>query len=152
MRLFDGINRVEYYDQVPFDRRLENKDVSNTFCYDENTKTLYLNGTVPFAGTLHINIIVNGSYIDPTSNTAVWTEFPARFLPLLGFYAVGVFKGAVDYDSINRLMLPSNQGALLALKEAMTAWDMEKQMSSLSHNDPTEQYSYPRAKAVDRTQ
>jgi hypothetical protein len=57
IKLFDGGFRIEYYKQVPFNRRLEFIYVSNTFCYDEANKTLYLNGTVQFAGTLYIDHI-----------------------------------------------------------------------------------------------
>jgi hypothetical protein len=52
IRLFDGNNRIEYYRQVPFEERLAFKDVPNTFVYDEANKTLYLNGSINFAGTL----------------------------------------------------------------------------------------------------
>jgi hypothetical protein len=136
--LFDGGNRVERYRLVPFDRRLQYKDVSNSATFDENTKTLYLNGSVPFSGTLYINYISTATTIDITSQSAVWTLFPSRFLPLIGFYAVGVHKGAVDYDSINKQMLPSNQAVMLALKNALEKWDNDKQMTYVEHNDPTE--------------
>src|SRR3954453_19490290 len=43
IKLFDGINRIQYFSQRPFDRRLEYKDAANTFVYDEANKTLYLN-------------------------------------------------------------------------------------------------------------
>lgn len=148
VRLFDGGDRVEYYRQVPFDRRLEFKDVSNTFCYDENAGNIYFNGTVPFSGTLYINYLSTTTAIDVTSGSAVWTVFPSRFLPLVGFYAVGVHKGGVDYDSINRQMLPSNQAVMTALKNAMEKWDNGKQVSAIEHNDPSDLYGWPRAGAV----
>lgn len=146
--LFDGTNRREYYRQVPWDRRLEYKDVGNTFCFDENSKNIYLNGVVPFSGTLYINYMCTSTEVDLESTSAVWTLFPSRYLPLLGFYAVGIFKGAVDYDSINRLMTPENRAAMMALKSAMEKWDNERQMSSLESNDPTERGDYPRSGAV----
>src|SRR5690349_11510264 len=39
VKLFDGTNRIVYYRQMPFDRRLEYKDVPNTFAYDEGSQT-----------------------------------------------------------------------------------------------------------------
>jgi hypothetical protein len=119
---------------------LQYKDSSNTFCFDENGKKIYLNGVVPFSGTLYINYIATSSAIDLTSESAIWTLFPDRYAPLLGFYAVGIFKGAVDYDSINKLMLPENRAAMIALKNAMEKWDNERQMSSIENNDPSEEY------------
>jgi hypothetical protein len=149
VRLFDGENRIEYYRQIPWERRLDYRDIGNTFVYDAATKTIYLNGIIPFPGTLHINYIDDSGEIDTTSTSEVWTRFPSRFAPLLGFYAVGVYKGAVDYDSINREMLPVNQAAMNALREAMITWDTELQLSSIEFNDPNQLYGYPRSGAVD---
>ncbi len=81
IKLFDGDNRIEYYTLKSFDQRLEYKDVSHTCVYDENTKTLYLNGIVPFAGTLYIPYVSTSTEIDLNSASAVWTKFPSRFLP-----------------------------------------------------------------------
>ena len=150
IRIFDGNNTIEYYRQVPFDRRLEYKDVGNTFCYDAANKTVYLNGIVAFSGTLYINYIGTTSEIDLTAQTAVWSVFPHRFLPVLGYYAIGIHKGAVDYDDINRAMLGPNGDALQALKNAMEKWDNELQLASLEGNDPTNLYPYPRVNAIDR--
>jgi hypothetical protein len=138
IRLFDGSNTVQYYRLVPFDRRLDYKDASNTATYNPNTKQLYLNGTVPFNGTLYISYISTSTAIDITSASAVWSLFPSRFLPIIGFYAMGILKGAVDYDDINRAMLPENRAALEALRSAMVAWDNALQASDMEWNDPTD--------------
>ena len=150
IRLFDGANRVEYYKQVPFDRRLEYKDISNTFCFDENAGIIYLNGVVPFSGTLYISYVSTSTAIDLTSESAVWTVFPSRFLPLLGYYAIGIYKGAVDYDTINARMVPENRAAMTALKSAMEKWDDERQSSTMDSNDPTDLFGYPRSGAINR--
>lgn len=151
IKLFDGNDRVSYYRLKSFDQRLEYKDVSYTCVYDENAKILYLNGLVPYAGTLYIPYVSTSTPVDLTSNSTVWSAFPSRFLPLLGYYAVGVYKGAIDYDTINKMMLPQNQAILLTLKNAMEKWDNEKQLASIQSNDPSEfPGGYPRAGAVDR--
>jgi len=151
LKLFDGGNRIEYYLLKHFDERLEYKNVSNTAVYDANTMTLYLNGTVSFAGTLYLPYVSTSTEVDLTSVTAVWTKFPPRFLPILGFYAIGVFKGAVDYDSINRAMLPENKATFEALKNAMVTWDNNLQLATNQSNDPTEYAGgYPRSGAIDR--
>jgi hypothetical protein len=54
IRLFDGTNKIAKYRLVPFEQRLEYKDTPNTAVYDHANKNLYLNGTVPHAGTLYI--------------------------------------------------------------------------------------------------
>lgn len=147
--LFDSAsNTKEYYRQVPWDRRLEYKDVSGTFVYDANTKNVYLNGVVPFSGTLYINYVSSSTLIDLTSASTIWALFPERFHPLLGFYAVGIHKGAVDYDSINKQMLPENRAAMLALKNGMEKWDDKMQASAIQFNDPSEAGEYPRSRAV----
>lgn len=151
IKLFDGNDRIEYYTLKSFDQRLEYKDVSHTAVYDANSKNLYLNGNVPFSGTLHLPYMATTDEIDLNSASAVWTKFPSRFLPILAFYAIGVFKGAVDYDSINRQMLPANQGVLEGLKNAMEKWDNEAQLATIQSNDPSEiAGGYPRAGAVNR--
>ncbi len=148
--LFDGAGRIEYYRQVPWDRRLEYKDSSGTFVHDANAKRIYLNGVVSFSGSLYINYASTSTPVDIGSASAIWSVFPIRFHFILGFYAVGIFKGAVDYDSINKQMLPENRATLIALKNAMEKWDNEMQMSAIQFNDPTEYGDYPRSRAVDR--
>lgn len=151
IKLFDGSSRVQYIRLKSFDERLEYKDVSDTAVYDANSKQLYINGTVPFNGTLYIPYMTTTAEIDLTSASAVWSKFPKRFLPVLGYYAVGIFKGAVDYDDINRAMLPENRATLEALKNAMEKWDNEMQLATIQSNDPTEYAGgYPRLGAVNR--
>ncbi len=151
IKLFDGGNRVQYIRLKAFDQRLEYKDVSDTAVYDANTKQLYINGIIPFSGTLYIPYIATSTAIDLTSENTVWTNFPARFLPILGYYAIGIFKGAVDYDDINRQMLPENRATLEALKNALEKWDNEMQLATIQSNDPTEYPGgYPRLGAVNR--
>lgn len=151
IKLFDGNNRVDYITLKSFDQRLEYKDVSGTAVYNANTKQLYINGTVAFAGTLYIPYMATSTAIDLTSASAVWSLFPTRFLPVLAYYAIGIFKGAVDYDSINREMLPENRATLDALKNAMISWDNELQLATIQSNDPSEYPGgYPRLGAVNR--
>jgi hypothetical protein len=71
-------------------------------------------------------------------------------LPILGYYAIGIFKGAVDYDEINRAMLPANAAALGAIKNACEAWDNQRQLAAISNSDPTANYGHPRSGAIDR--
>jgi len=151
VKLFDGSDRIEYYRLKPFDQRLEWKDISYTCVYDENAKILYLNGIVPYSGTLYIPYVSSSTAIDLESASAVWTTFPSRFLPILAYYATGINKGAVDYDSINRQMLPSNAAILGSLKEAMSKWDSSKELATIQSNDPSEYPGgSPRAGAIDR--
>lgn len=148
-KLFDSAtNRLECYRIKPFDRRLMFKDVSNTAVFDHNAKQLYLNGVPPFAGTLYISYVSTSTEIDLTITSAVWSLFPSRFLPILGFYAMGIHKGAVDYDDVVAHMLPENKATLLALKNAMEKWDDDLQQTDLVTNDPEDFYDYPRAGAV----
>lgn len=150
-RLFDGGNRIERYYLKPWEQRLEWKDTSNTAVYDENGKNLYLNGAVPFSGTLYLPYQATTTDIDLSSESDVWTQFPARYTPILAYYAIGIYKGAVDYDSINRQMLPENRETLNALKMAMETWDSNKQLTVVQNYDPTEYPGgYPRAGAINR--
>jgi len=142
VRIFDGDNKIAHYRQVPWEERLRFKDVSNTFVFDENSGNIYLNGLVPFAGTLYINHLVFTAAIDLTSESGsnAWTPFQARFSALLGYYAIGIHKGAIDYDSINKLMLPENRFVMMALKNALSDWDNKRQLSAIDNTDPTDIY------------
>lgn len=150
VRLFDGSNRTEYYDLKPFDRRLEYKDISNTCVYDEANKLLYLNGVTPFSGTLYIYYQATTTDIDLTSTSTVWSSFPTRFTPILGYYAMGIHGGAVDYDSITARQAPENIAVMRVLKESMEKWDNDKQLATLETNDPTTISYYPRSARVNR--
>lgn len=151
IRLYNSSsNTLQYYRQVPIEQRLEYKDDNSTYVYDANAGVLYFNGTPPFAGTLYIPYISTSTAIDLDSTSAVWSVFPSRFLPILGYYAVGIFKGAVDYDTINKMMLPHNAAALQALKTAMEKWDDALQLNDVEHNDPTSAGAYPRASHINR--
>jgi hypothetical protein len=132
--LFDGSNLTHDFAQVPFGQRLQCKNDSGTF------------GLVPFNGTLYLPYVSTSPEVDLTAETPVWTAFPSRFLPLLGFYAVGIFKGAVDYDTINKQMLPHNAAAFEALKNALVAWDDQLQAAALDF-DPSGG-AYPRSGAI----
>lgn len=141
IKIFDGNTGVEEYRQVPFSKRLEYKDVPNTFVHDIVGKKIYLNGNINISGTLYINYIMNTADIDMSSVVDMETSgvfpFPSRFHPILAFYAVGMQKGAIDYDSINREMLPQNQSILLALKNAMEKWDTQLQLGEQMQTDPS---------------
>lgn len=146
IRLFDGQNRIEYYRQVPFSRRLEYKDVSNTFTYDPINKILYFNGIVNFTATAYINYIVDTGDIDiPAESDDVEEDiktsgifpFPKRFHPVLAYYAVGINKGAIDYDDIVKMMLSSNAATLQAIKNAMENWDTNVQLTEQMDTDPS---------------
>lgn len=153
IRLFDGTDRIEYFRQVPWDRRLEYKNVSNTFVYDENSKTGYINGTVAFNATIWINYITSTNDIDrENTSTVIWSEFPSRFIPLLGFYAVGIHMGAVDYDTVTAHQAPNQMAIMQTLKNSMETWDNDRQASAIESNDPSDLYNYPRSGAINRNQ
>ncbi len=141
VKVFDGNNRTEYYRQVPWNQRLAYKDVSNTFVYNEATKTMYFNGVNSMSGTVYLDYIMNPGEIDMESDTGDFESagtfpFPKRVHPILAFYVVGVSKGAIDYDEINRAMLPTNQATLVAIKTMAEKWDTKKQLSEVENTDP----------------
>lgn len=140
--LYDSASdRKEYYRQVPWSKRLEYKDTPNTFVYNIATKTIYFNSDIPYSGVLYINYIMNPTQIDVDNTVDMETsgEFPAPgiYHPILAYYAVGINKGAIDYDSINREMLPNNQTVLNSLKNAFEKWDTNLQLAEQMGSDPT---------------
>lgn len=137
VKLFDGTNGIQYFKQVPFDKRLEYLNSPGTFVYDEASKALYLNGTVQFAGTLYIDHIKDSPEI--TVDDASSWAFPSWAHPLLGFYAVAINKGGVDYDDINARMAPDNRAQANAIIQRLEAWDGEKQLQAQQNVDPYQQ-------------
>jgi hypothetical protein len=151
IKLFDGDNRVDYITLKSYDQRLEYKDVSGTAVYDANSKQLYINGRVAFAGTLYIPYMATSPAIDLTVDTAVWTNFPSRFLPLLGYYAMKIYAQGVDYDSIASNQAIGHNEMMKSLKDAMVRWDNELQLNAIQSNDPSEYPGgYPRLGSVNR--
>jgi hypothetical protein len=99
-----------------------------TFVYDGAPKTLYLNGTVQFAGTLYIDHFKDSPEIE-NSDSSSWV-FPSWAHPFLGFYAVAINKGGVDYNDINARMVPDNRAQANAIIQRLEA-DNEKQLHPL---------------------
>jgi hypothetical protein len=132
--LFDGANVQKSFRQVPWNQRLRYKDTPNTFVYDEANKVLYLAGTQQFAGTLYIDHIKDSP--DITNDESSSWSFPSWSHALLGFYAVAINKGGVDYDDINARMAPDNRAQANAIIQRLEAWDGEKQLMAQQYVDP----------------
>src|SRR4051794_18083421 len=112
VRLFDGSQTSFRYRQVPMDDRLENISSPDTFIYDEANTNLYLNGTPAFAGTLYIRHLVTSADLDADSLAASW-PFPSWSHAILGFGAVAMHKGGVDFDEVNARQLLRNDADAL---------------------------------------
>jgi hypothetical protein len=134
IKLFDGANGIQYFKQVPFDKRLEYRNMPGTFVYDEANRTLYLNGTVQFAGTLYIYHVKDSPEIT-NDDSSSWV-FPSWAHPLLGFYAVAINKGGVDYDDINARMAPENRAQAKLITDRLEWLDNEKQLQAQQGVDP----------------
>jgi hypothetical protein len=130
---FDGSNRIEYLHQVPFQKRLEYKEAYGTFVFKESTKTLYINGLPTFAGTLWIDHIKDSPDIEENTE---WV-FPSWSHALLGFYAVGIHKGGIDFDDVNARMSADNRGQAALIMQQLENWDSELQLNDQTHHDPT---------------
>lgn len=137
VRLFDGSQRITRYRQVPFADRLEHLSSPQTFVYDPSTKSLYLNGTVQFAGTLYIRHLAYSADLDSDSASTVW-PFPSWAHPLLAFGAVAMHKGGVDYDEVNARQLISNNADALKLYKALAKWDNGLQLAEINEYDQTQ--------------
>jgi hypothetical protein len=140
IRLFDGNQTVVRYREIPFDDRLEYLNASQTFVYDEANQNLYLNGLVPFAGTLYIRHLITSAALDANSAATVW-PFPSWGHAILGFGAVAMHKGGVDYDDTTARQLLQNNSDALRILQALHRWDDEKQLAEVSERDPYNHYS-----------
>jgi hypothetical protein len=139
VKIFDGLQTSFEYRQVPFSDRLSYIVAPDTFVYDEGNTNLYLNGTPPFAGTLYIDYVKDSGDITNDDNSS-WV-FPSWSHALLGFMAVGIYKGGVDFDDVNARMSPENRAQAEQIVKMLESWDNEKQLSAQSQTDPYSPYS-----------
>lgn len=147
IHLFDGSQRIEHFHQIPYEQRLHFKDTPNRFAYHEATKTLYLMGTVPFSGTLYIDHIKDSEDLE-NDEASSWA-FPSWSHPLLGYYAVAINKGGIDYDEVNARMAPENRAEAARILSALEGWDAEKALSAVSSTDPYQDAHGYRSGAID---
>lgn len=54
----------------------------------------------------------------------------------MGFYAVAINKGGVDFDDINARMAPDNRAQANAIIQRLELWDNEKQLQAQQNTDP----------------
>jgi hypothetical protein len=134
IKLFNGINAVVEYRQRPWNERLRWMSTANTFVFNVATKTLYLNGSPLFGGTLYVDYIANS--VDITNDEASTWAFPSWAHPLLAFFAVGIHKGGIDYDDVNARMAPDNRAAAELITSRLENWDNELQLAESSTSDP----------------
>jgi len=127
IKLFDGSESIAYYSQVPKNKRLEFRNSSSSFVYDDATKSLYLGGTPSFAGTLWIDHLVTTSDLDINSASTDW-PFPSWSHHVLAFGAVAMHKGGVDYDEVNARQLLHNNSDAMRILAALSRWDANKQI------------------------
>ena len=134
VKVFDGNNRIDHYRYAPLNKRLEFREAAYTFVFNESTKQLYLNGTVS-AGTLWIDHIKDSPDLT-LEDSSTWV-FPSWSHSLLGFYAVAIHKGGVDYDEINARMTQDNRAMAATLMNRLEMWDGEKQLAAQEQYDPS---------------
>jgi hypothetical protein len=146
IKLYDGNLGIYEFKQIPWHKRLEYRSTPGTFVYDEANKTLYLNGTVPFAGSLYIDHIKDSPEIEDDDGSS-WL-FPSWAHPLLGFYAVATNKGGVDYDDINARMAPENRAQANVILKQLETWDNEKQLQAQQNVDPYQEGDGYRSGAI----
>ena len=145
---FDGTNRIDYFREVPFNKRLFYKDATGTFVFKHGSMTLYLNGSVN-AGTLYTDYIKDSADIEANDDNA-WTLFPTWAHPILAFIANGIHKGGIDFDDVNRLMAPDNRATAATIMAMLANWDNELQLAAQEQHDPMDmQGSGYRSGAID---
>lgn len=145
VKLFNN-GQIHRYRQVPMKDRLEYSGASDTFVYIPGTKKLYLNGSVPFAGTLYIHHIALSAPLSEGSSASVW-PFPGDAHALLAHGAVAIHKGGVDYDEVNARQLVMNNAEAMNMLRAIEKWDSDLQLGEIDQYDPYDS-SGPQANRV----
>lgn len=120
LRLFDGTNDIQDIHLIPFERRLDNKDVSGYASIDHANGLYYLLGTISKNYSVYFPFIKDFGDI---SSAVAWQQIPARFHPILAFDVAAMYRLGVDYDDINARNADANGAAAELLNRSMHRWD-----------------------------
>lgn len=138
IRLYDTSgHKIKIY-EVPMEKQLEYKDKFGYFSIDYSERKLYIYGNVPQSYTIWIPYNIANDLI--TENTS-WNKFssPQDFSSILAFNVAAMHRGGIDYDDQNSRASTRNVFDENAILSAMTAWDSSLQLSSVTHEDYTEE-------------
>lgn len=130
--LFDNVNNVYNYEQIPQEQQLDFKNDYGKFYADFANNTFYLMGTQTNTFSIWIPYIAN--YGDITSTTS-WQKFPSEFHPLLAFDVVSYYTSGVDYDDQNARMSPEHKAAAQLIHTALIDWDSELAIGAINRLD-----------------
>jgi hypothetical protein len=118
------------YVPVPMEHKLRYRDLSGYYYIDYGSSAFALCGTTDQSRT--ISFVYTKTTAD--IGAGVTPSMPARFHKLIGFYAAGLWQGAVDWDDISARMSPANRAEALVLKNSMISWDTRLKLHSQNHS------------------
>lgn len=130
-RMFVGDSLIEYT-PVPFEERRRWKDSAMLYYIDLRNSQFALTGVAGITGTIYLVYIAFTS--DPAQlGDNMPTAWPDRFLPILSFDVVALFRGGTDYDDVNARMSAENRAAARALHDGMTSWDSNLKIRAMNY-------------------
>lgn len=127
-----GNNQKQILTEVPYERILDYRTEFGKFAVDYKNGNFYICGIVPGTYTIYQYYIATTPAI--TLNTP-WLYFPARFQPILAYWACARWRLGTDYDEIASNNADDNSNMANMLFDSMEAWDAELALSAVNSID-----------------
>lgn len=137
-----GANNTDNYMDylpVPISDQYINQDQSYRFWIDYASNLYYLGGTVSQNYVINLNYII--STADITAST-FWTNFPQWANPILAWDVANMYKGGVDYDSVNKASVQFGVPTRDKLYQRLLMWNSRIAAQNREGVDPRYDYAY----------
>ena len=135
IKLFDGNNRIE---ELPAgavrSAAWRTKDAEHLLSTTRRTRRS--TSTAPSISPARSTSTTSRTARTSPTMTAHRGVFPSWSHPLLGFYAVAINKGGVDYDDINARMAPDNRAQANAHPSSARSWDKREAAAGAAEHRP----------------
>lgn len=126
MVLVSGDNDIDYR-EIAFGLRYARRNTPRLFVIDHKNSLYFLLGSQDQAHTIHLFYLSNQSDISATQD---W-NFPAQFHALIPFDVAAMYKGGIDWDTINARMVQQHNIDIREIEHSMVMWDAQLAVSTL---------------------
>lgn len=127
-----GANNFEYLTEIPIEQILMYKTNFGRVAVDYANGLFYITGVVPGSYAIYLYYI---KFTDDITLLTSWTNFPARFHPILAYRAAARWRLGTDYDDVNARNADDNEAMAQRIEAAMFEWDQELALSAVNAID-----------------
>lgn len=150
LQLFDGLQNIQDYTEIPYPQILDYKDTSDAYAIDYANMQFYVLGQVATGSfTIWLPYIADFGNIVAGST---WLKFPGRFHPILAYGVSVLQKAGIDYDAIAAQSALYNDRTYQTMLNSMKKWDSRLQLQMTQNRDFNNPNIPPYRTGVIRTQ